>query len=144
MLDINDTVAIESIPDAIEQIEELLRLNDRLDARIAELEEVTAAVTVLVNWVNKDKADNADLEDRIDGLETEQNDLSSNVEEVRSDLDRANESIQVQVIHPHWLHGSHVAGRKGCRISGPPRYRGHYPCPDRRRATQRPGPHRPA
>jgi hypothetical protein len=43
-----------------EQIEELLRLNDRLDARIAELEEVTAAVTVLVNWVNKDKADNAD------------------------------------------------------------------------------------
>jgi hypothetical protein len=87
MLDINDTVAIESIPDAIEQIEELLRLNDRLDARIAELEEVTAAVTVLVNWVNKDKADNADLEDRIDGLETEQNDLS--VEEVRSDLDRA-------------------------------------------------------
>ena len=52
MLDINDTVAIESIPDAIEQIEELLRLNDRLDARIAELEKVTAAVTVLVNWVN--------------------------------------------------------------------------------------------
>jgi BMFP domain-containing protein YqiC len=61
-----------------------LRLNDRLDARIAELEEVTAAVTVLVNWVNKDKADNADLEDRIDGLEAEQHDLSSNVEEVRS------------------------------------------------------------
>jgi DNA repair exonuclease SbcCD ATPase subunit len=64
-----------------ERIEELLRLNDRLDARIAELEEVTAAVTVLVNWVNKDKADNADLEDRIDGLETEQHELSSNVEE---------------------------------------------------------------
>jgi chromosome segregation ATPase len=72
-----------------ERIEELLRLNDRLDARIAELEEVTAAVTVLVNWVNKDKADNADLEDRIDGLEAEQHELSSNVEEVRSDLDQA-------------------------------------------------------
>ena len=65
-----------------ERIEELLRLNDRLDARIAELEEVTAAVTVLVNWVNKDKADNADLEDRIDGLE-------SDLSDVRSDLDQA-------------------------------------------------------
>jgi chromosome segregation ATPase len=72
-----------------ERIEELLRLNDRLDARIAELEEVTAAVTVLVNWVNKDKADSADLEDRIDGLEAGQHELSCNVEEVRSDLDRA-------------------------------------------------------
>jgi len=72
-----------------ERIEELLRGNRRLDARIAELEEVASAVTVLVNWVNKGKADNADLEDRIDCLETEQNDLSSNVEEVRSDLDRA-------------------------------------------------------
>jgi hypothetical protein len=28
---------------------------------IAELQKVAAAVTVLVNWVNKDKADNADL-----------------------------------------------------------------------------------
>jgi chromosome segregation ATPase len=70
-----------------ERIEELLRLNDRLDARITELEEVTAAVTVLVNWVNKDKADNADLEDRIDCLETEQHELSSNLDDVRSDLD---------------------------------------------------------
>jgi CII-binding regulator of phage lambda lysogenization HflD len=69
---------------------------------IAELQKVAAAVTVLVNWVNKDKADNvwADLEDRIDCLETQQHELSSNVEEVlnarpsnwpmlRSDLDRA-------------------------------------------------------
>jgi chaperonin cofactor prefoldin len=58
---------------------------------IAELQKVAAAVTVLVNWVNKDKADNvwADLEDRIDCLEAEQHELSSNVEEVRSDLDRA-------------------------------------------------------
>jgi prefoldin subunit 5 len=68
-----------------ERIEELLRLNDRLDARIAELEEVTAAVTVLVNWVNKDKADNvwADLEDRIDCLETGQHELSSNLVDPR-------------------------------------------------------------
>jgi hypothetical protein len=44
---------------------------------LPKLEEVTAAVTVLVNWVNKDKADSvADLEDRIVCLETEQNDLS--------------------------------------------------------------------
>ena len=58
---------------------------------IAELQKVAAAVTVLVNWVNKDKADNvwADLEDRIDCLEADQHELSSNVEEVRSDLDRA-------------------------------------------------------
>jgi chromosome segregation ATPase len=84
-----------------ERIEELLRLNDRLDARITELEEVTAAVTVLVNWVNKDKADNADLEDRIDGLESDLSDVRSDLDEadfdevrsdlseVRSDLDRA-------------------------------------------------------
>jgi hypothetical protein len=59
---------------------------------IAELQKVAAAVTVLVNWVNKDKedkADNADLEDRIDCLETEQRELGSNFEEVRFDLDRA-------------------------------------------------------
>jgi hypothetical protein len=58
---------------------------------IAELQKVAAAVTVLVNWVNKDKADNvwADLEDRIDCLEAGQHELSCNVEEVRSDLDRA-------------------------------------------------------
>ena len=84
-----------------ERIEELLRLNDRLDARIAEFEKVTAAVTVLVNWVNKDKADNADLEDRIDGLESDLSDVRSDLDEadfdevrsdlseVRSDLDRA-------------------------------------------------------
>lgn len=79
-----------------EQIEELSRGNRRLDARIAELEKVTAAVTVLVNWVNKDKEDNADLEDRIDGLETEQTELGYRLEEAeetakeaRSDLDRA-------------------------------------------------------
>ena len=74
-------------------IEGLSRTNRRLEARVAELEEVTAAVTVLVNWVNKDKADNvlADLEDRIDNLENEQSELRSNLEESRSDLDQVEE-----------------------------------------------------
>jgi prefoldin subunit 5 len=74
-------------------IEGLSRTNRRLEDRVAELEEVTAAVTVLVNWVNKDKADNvlADLEDRIDNLENEQSELRSNLEESRSDLDQVEE-----------------------------------------------------
>jgi prefoldin subunit 5 len=72
-------------------IEGLSRTNRRLEARVAELEEVTAAVTVLVNWVHKDKTDNvwADLEDRIDSLETGQREIRSNLEEARSDFDQA-------------------------------------------------------
>jgi hypothetical protein len=37
-----------------------------------------------------------------------------------------------------------VAGRKGRRISGPPRYGGHHPCLDRRRAAQCPRPTSPS
>jgi|DEB0MinimDraft_4_1074332.scaffolds.fasta_scaffold82322_2 chromosome segregation ATPase len=74
-----------------DQIEELSRNNRRLEFRLAELEGIASAVTALVNWVNKDKADNvwADLEDRIDSLETGQRELRSNLEEARSDLDQA-------------------------------------------------------
>ena len=73
-----------------DQIEELSRNNRRLEFRLAELEGIASAVKVLVEWVNKDKADNvwADLEDRIDSLETQQSDCRSEVEEVRSDLDQ--------------------------------------------------------
>ena len=76
-----------------DQIEELSRNNRRLEFRLAELEGIASAVTVLVNWVNKDKADNvlADLEDRIDNLENEQSELRSNLEESRSDLDQVEE-----------------------------------------------------
>jgi prefoldin subunit 5 len=77
-----------------DQIEELSRNNRRLEARVAELDELSSALAVLANWVNKDnkdKADNvwADLEDRIDSLETGQRELRSNLEEARSDLDQA-------------------------------------------------------
>ena len=74
-----------------DQIEELSRNNRRLEFRLAELEGIASAVTVLVNWVNKDKADNvwADLEDRIDSLETEQRELRSDLEDAQSDLEKA-------------------------------------------------------
>jgi prefoldin subunit 5 len=71
-------------------IEGLSRTNRRLEARVAELEEVTAAVTVLVNWVNKaDKVWADHLEDRIESLESEQSEIRSNLEEARSDFDQA-------------------------------------------------------
>jgi len=74
-----------------DQIEELSRNNRRLEFRLAELEGIASAVTVLVNWVNKDKADSvwADLEDRIESLESEQSEIRSNLEEARSDFDQA-------------------------------------------------------
>ena len=103
MLDINDTVAIETL----KQLRAECRLSPANDAVALEVIctpvgkltvpqiEFARRMTeqrelgLLVNWVNKDKADNGDLEDRIDGLEAGQHELSSNVEEVRSDLDRA-------------------------------------------------------
>jgi hypothetical protein len=108
MLDINDTVAIETL----KQLRAECRLSPANDAVALEVIctpvgkltvpqiEFARRMTeqrelgLLVNWVNKDKADKADnvwadLEDRIDCLETQQHELSSNVEEVRSDLDRA-------------------------------------------------------
>jgi len=74
-----------------DQIEELSRNNRRLEFRLAELEGIASAVTALVNWVNKDKADNvwADLEDRIDSLETGQRELRSDLEDAQSDLEKA-------------------------------------------------------
>jgi predicted nucleic acid-binding Zn-ribbon protein len=79
-----------------DQIEELSRNNRRLEFRLAELEGIASAVTVLVNWVNKDKADNvwADLEDRIDSLETEQRELRSDLEDAQSDIQEAQSNIQ--------------------------------------------------
>jgi len=77
-------------------IEGLSRTNRRLEARVAELDELSSALAVLVNWVNKDKADNvwADLEDRIDSLETGQRELRSDLEDAQSDIQEAQSEIQ--------------------------------------------------
>ena len=72
-----------------DRIEELSRNNSRLEARLAELEKVADAVTVLMDWANRDRADNADLEERLDSLEADQRDCQSEIEEVRSDLEEA-------------------------------------------------------
>lgn len=84
-----------------DKIEELSRENRHLEARLAELEELARAVTVLANWVNKDKTDSADIEDRLASLEAEVEELrgdladaKSEAEEVRSDLDGAIERIR--------------------------------------------------
>ena len=71
------------------RIEELLRMNHHLEVRLGEIQKVADAVAVLVDWANRDRPSNDDLEERLDSLEADQRDCQSEIEEVRSDLDEA-------------------------------------------------------